>query len=264
MLARDDLKPGRNRALARKIRAAARERFVKARRAEQAFARQLNKIAEQVGVIVKGFAPQGFVHNAPELNAVLRRYSDLLKPWAVAVSERMINEVSKRDEKAWHEAGREIGRALGQEIRKAPTGAVMKQRMAEQVDLITSLPLEAAKRVHELTIRALSDSTRAKETAAEIMRTGHVTKSRAMLIARTETSRTVTAMTQARAEHIGSEGYIWRTAEDSDVRELHRKLNGKFIPWDDPPIAGENGERAHAGSIYNCRCYAEPVIPDDF
>jgi hypothetical protein len=88
----------------------------------------------------------------------------------------------------------------------------MRELMAEQVDLITSLPIKAAQRVHKLTIEAMSDGTRAAEVAQEIMRTGHVTESRAKLIARTETSRTVTAMTQTRAEYVGSQGYIWRTA----------------------------------------------------
>jgi hypothetical protein len=27
-------------------------------------------------------------------------------------------------------------------------------------------------------------------------------------------------------------------------------------------VAGEQGEHAHAGMIYNCRCYPEPVIPE--
>lgn len=237
-------------------------RFQRAHKAELQFGRHLRQVARQVGVIVNGLAPKGRVGNLPALTQALRKYSDLLTPWAEAVSRRMIEEVGQRDEWAWMQASREIGQELRREIRTAPTGALMQQIVQQQVALITSLPIQAAERVHKLTIEAMVGGTRAEETAAEIMKTGKVTESRAMLIARTETTRTATAMTEARAVHIGSEGYFWRTSGDADVRPEHRKLNGKFIRWSDPPVAGSNGERAHAGSIYNCRCYPEPVIPD--
>ena len=134
--------------------------------------------------------------------------------------------------------------------------------MDEQVTLITSLPTKAAERVHNLTIEALSNSTRASEVAKEILATGNVTESRANLIARTEVARTASLITESRAVHIGSEGYFWRTAGDSDVRHEHRLLSGKYIKWNDPPVASADGTRAHAGQIYNCRCWPEPVLPE--
>ena len=130
----------------------------------------------------------------------------------------------------------------------------------------TSLPLDAAQRVHELTTGALYEGARANEIAAEIMKTGEVTRSRANLIARTEVGRSATTLTQARAESVGSVGYIWRTARDYDVRQRHKELEGTFHAWNDPPVATDPGQRpirAHAGSIFNCRCYAEPVLPGE-
>ena len=110
---------------------------------------------------------------------------------------------------------------------------------------------------------SMTTGTRAKETVAEILKTGEVTRSRAMLIARTETGRASTAMTEARAQYLGSEGYIWRTAKDGDVRKEHKKLEGKFFRWSEPPVSGSSGERSHPGAIYNCRCYPEVVIPEN-
>ncbi|MBU66431.1 MAG: phage head morphogenesis protein [Cupriavidus sp.] len=175
----------------------------------------------------------------------------------------MLTEVNRRDESAWMQNAADLSRALRQEIRTAPTGATMQALMAEQVTLIKSIPLDAAKRVHTLTIEGIEDSTRAAEISKAIQASGDVAKSRADLIARTEVSRTASTLTEARALHVGSPGYFWRTAADSDVREDHRELEGKFIPWDQPPIADKRtGRRAHAGCIYGCRCYPEPVIPE--
>jgi SPP1 gp7 family putative phage head morphogenesis protein len=176
----------------------------------------------------------------------------------------MITDVAARDAKALFEVGREMGRNLRQEIATAPTGAAMTKALADQVYLITSLPREAAERVHKMTTEALSTGRRAADIAGEILETGEVSRNRATLIARTEVSRTASELTAARAQHIDSDGYIWRTVGDADVRPLHRKLNGKFFKWNEPPVTGSQGERSLPGAIYNCRCYPEVVIPERF
>ena len=151
---------------------------------------------------------------------------------------------------------------IRQEIHNAPTGAQFAKLMSEQVKLIQSIPVQAAERVHKLVIENYSEQGRAKEIATEIQRSGKVATSRATLIARTEVARTASVFTQSRAEHIGSDGYIWRTVRDSDVRADHKRLEGKFIRWTDPPHH-DDGMTYHAGQGPNCRCYPEPVIPTE-
>jgi SPP1 gp7 family putative phage head morphogenesis protein len=246
----------------KKQRIVARERFKKARIAEKAYARRLKEVARQVGMIVKGFVEKGKAISVAQLNAALSKYSEALRPWAQTVAQRLIADIAQRDSRAWGELAREMGGTLKRELKNSPIGKTVRQLMDEQVDLITSLPLHAAQRVQKLALENMATGARAKAIQKEILRTGKVTESKAMTIARTETTRAVTAMVESRAQFVGSEGYIWRTAGDGDVRPLHRKLNGKFIKWSEPPVAGESGERAHAGAIYNCRCWPEPVLPD--
>jgi len=235
---------------------------VKTGRAEQRYALQLRKVAQQVGSIVSPFTP-GDMSAVPTIEQLLKAYSDMLRGWATQTASDMLMDVALRDEQAWATMAKDLSRGLREEIRNAPTGRVMQQLLAEQVTLIQSIPLEAAQRVHRLTLEGVENSTRASEIAKEILRTEEVTTSRAVLIARTETARTAATLTQARAEHIGADSYIWRTSGDSTVRSDHRALNGKIFQWNNPPVADErSGERAHPGCIWNCRCYAEPIIPD--
>ena len=213
-------------------------------------------------MIVNGFNP-GDPSQLPSMTDMLRRYADVLTPWAMETAARMLNEVNQKDIAGWKAMAGEISEGVRREILSAPTGQLFKTLQAEQVDLIKSIPLDAAKRVHELTIAGLEDGTRAKEIAAEIFRSGEVSKSKALLIARTEVARAASNFTQARAEHIGSTHYIWRTSHDGAVRTDHKALDGKAFAWDDPPIADKrSGARAHPGCIYNCRCYAEPILKD--
>lgn len=246
----------------KQLRRAARSRFLKARKAEAGYQRQLATVSKRVGTIVRRFAPRGQVSDLPGLTATLTRYAEILRPWARAVTARMHADVSKRDAVSWMELAREMGGILRKEIFTMPTGAIMREALNDSVTLITSLPLQAAQRVHRLTTEGLIRAGRASEIATEIMRTGEVTLGRARTIARTETSRTASLLLEARATSIGSTHYRWHTSEDSDVRPTHRKLNGKIFRWDDPPVTEVTGQRAHPGQIWNCRCFAEPILPD--
>lgn len=235
-----------------------KERFFRARNAETQYARQLREVAKQVGSIVRGFAPQGVIEDLPELNEALARYAELLSPWARAVGLRMLHDVSQRDLKAWIQHSKAMGIGLRKEIESAPTGLLLHNFLAEQVKLITSLPREAAQRVHKLTLEGIANGTRAGDIAAEIMASGHVTASRANTIARTEVARTASALTMVRAQHIGATHYTWQTSRDSDVRPSHKTMQGKVVAFDSPPTL--DGMTGHAGMFPNCRCWIDPII----
>lgn len=194
----------------------------------------------------------------------LRKYAESLDVWAKSASSKIIMDVALRDEKTWLIYAQDMSKGIKNQIRDSDVGATYQKLVSDQVGLIKSLPLTAAQRIQDLATRAVIEGGRSNEISGLIMAIGGVTKSRANTIARTEVSKATTLFTQSRAEALGSDGYIWRTSEDSDVRHDHAELNGTFVPWDKPPIADKkSGTRAHAGCIWNCRCYAEPVIPED-
>lgn len=230
------------------------------RKIERHYERQLRKVARHVGEIIEAFPP-GDPAALPSIEHILRAYSATLTGWATVTARRMLEQVEKADATAWAERTREMGQALRDEIRGADTGQVMQLLMYEQVELIKSIPLEAAQRVHDWTIKGIEDATRSKEIAAEILRSNDVAASRATLIARTEVARTASKLTEARATAVGSTHYIWRTVRDGDVRTSHKQMDGKPFEWANPPTLSD-GTTTHPGQIYNCRCYPEPIIPE--
>ena len=234
--------------------------YLKSRKAEAAYARQLRQVAKQVGSIVKGFVSPKDIANSTQLQNALSKYAELLRPWAVSVATRMVEDVARRDATMWADLGADIGEQLRGEIETTPTGQMFRQSINEQVDLITSLPRQAAERVHKVIIDGMSSGTRAATIAQEVLRTGKVTESRAMLIARTETSRIATELTAARARTANCTHFVWRTANDRDVRESHQKVANKIFEIANPPIV--DGQPLLPGGIYNCRCYMEPILPE--
>ena len=255
---------------ARKARKEAAERFANAQRLEREYLRSLRVLARQVGHIVKAMAPDGIVEDSFELENTLRNYAKAIEPWAQAIAKKMLARIEKRDATSWMRLGRSIGKSLREELDDAPVGDELRRFMREQVILITNLPIEAADRInritseelqeaHAITLKGITRGARSKELAQEVLRTGEFTLSRATLIARTEIARTASGLTMARAQSVGSTHYIWRTARDHDVRPSHHAMDKQVCEWANPPEV-EPGKHYHAGMIYNCRCYPEPIL----
>lgn len=160
--------------------------------------------------------------------------------------------------------------ALQQEL-QGPVGAILRAQIERNADMIKSLPLKVARQVNEHILRESLKGTRADDIAEQIKQYfPEASKAKANLIARTEVSKTSTAITQARSETMGINWYVWRTALDGQrVRPSHQKMEGVLVKWTDPPSPEALiGLRAslghyHSGDCPNCRCYPEPVIDLD-
>lgn len=240
---------------------AKRAHWHKARAAESSYNTKLRAVAKQVQQIIKSMTLHGSVVNAAELLKVLTDYAKTIEPWAGAVARMMLADVARRDLAMWRRVGKDMSVRLRQEIAQAPVGDILRVLQDEQVKLIKSIPLEAAEKVHEMTLEGLTTtSVRAAETAKRIQEIADIPMWRARLIARTETSRVASNLVQARASWAGSDGYIWRTSMDSDVRPSHRRMEGKYVRWGHPPTLDKL--KGHAGTLPNCRCFAEPMFPE--
>jgi SPP1 gp7 family putative phage head morphogenesis protein len=194
---------------------------------------------------------------------MLARYAEALTPWAVTMAASIFDMADKQDRKVWAKATREMSRQMREEVNNTNVGAVAQKYIAEQVKLITSLPIEAGQRVHKLAMEGLSNAMRPEEMAKRIAETGEVTMSRAMTIARTESARAHTVLTRARAEATGVDKFMWQTVRDGRVRPSHKKLQGQIFEWSTPPET-DPGIHALPGCVFNCRCFAVPQIWDKY
>ena len=218
-------------------------------------------MARVIGQIVRGLAPNGELKNPAALIKALKDYAKLIEPWAKSVAAVMVADIARRDKLMWAKVSKEMSVELRKEVTTAPTGSLLQELQNDQVVLIQSIPLDAAQRVHEIAEQATWASIRPKDIALKILETEDVSKSKATLIARTEVARAANNLVQARATYAGSTGYIWRTSKDGAVRPSHAKMEGKLVDWNAPPTLDHL--TGHAGTLPNCRCFAEPLFPND-
>lgn len=220
---------------------------------ERRYAQALNGLASHIEALLAGGDPATSIIR-------LDQYASTIDQWATVTAQMMIDDVNARNRQFWRQQSEQIGRGLAVELANTDIGQAVQDELRLQVELIKSLPRQAALQVHELALGAMTDGQRAAGLVDSIIALGSKTRSRAMLIARTEVGRVSGEMTKARAMTAGSDGYIWRSAEDRDVRPSHKKMNGQFVKWSEPPTL--DNLTGHAGCLPNCRCYIEPVIPD--
>jgi SPP1 gp7 family putative phage head morphogenesis protein len=262
---------GTHDAQSRRQRQRESDNFARVRNAYYGYAAKLRRIARHVQDIIRSYSP-GDPAGVEAINRYLRDYAGILRPWARQAATLMIAEVSRRDYTAWVRHARMINQELDKELLwgGTVTGDEMRRIIDAQVDLITSIPLDAAQKVQDLSqaywvagqrYGALRTNIIASDYLREFSQIPQQVYNRATLIARTETAKTSAAVTQSRAQYIGSTHYIWKTAKDADVRPMHKRLEGTVHAWDDPPIAEERGDRHHPGEFPNCRCWASPILP---
>lgn len=198
------------------------------------------------------------------------------KSFSVAASksaQQIVTMINNAQFNNWRTAatvaskGRQIYNALLLETKKGnPVGNTYRVLVDQNATIIKTLPHDIAekttRKVSKLAIEGMRASEIAKEIQKDFPKAG---KASAKLIARTEVSKASTALTHSRSQNLGIDYYVWRTSEDARVRSSHAHMDDVIVPWNSPPspelLNHQKSEgNYHAGNIYNCRCYAEPLV----
>lgn len=105
------------------------------------------------------------------------------------------------------------------------------------------------------------EGQRASEISKYIQSKFDMSEKRANFIARQELRLITSEVKEMKAMKAGLFRYIWRTMEDSRVRDDHAHLDGTEQRFDRPPIVdSKTGARANAGQYFNCRCVSLIVL----
>ena len=195
-----------------------------------------------------------------------------------SAAQRMATMLAAGQKADWRAAasassqGRKIYQLLMKETTNTAVGQTITDIVAQNAQLIKTVPQNMAGKIVELVRERTYAGKRPDDIMKEIMELQpHLSEIEARRIARTESSKASTALVQARAEALGLDFYVWRTAGDGNrVRKSHQAMEGVICRWSDPPdpeaLAGEERSYGpyHPGCIFNCRCTASSILdPED-
>lgn len=146
-------------------------------------------------------------------------------------------------------------------------GEVGRQALTEGFEKSARIPIknwakEAIGRLRQEVDENASRGYRAEGLAERIRNEYGVSKGRADLIARQETSNFMADYRKARALDAGLHEYVWWCVMDSKTRPDHKKLHKTTQRYDAPPIVATQPEirRANPGQDFRCRCNDLPKL----
>lgn len=192
--------------------------------------------------------------------------------WVQSLAKTFITNTLEENARTWRQAARKssqgdmIRNSLENLMEDTHTGTRVKELVADNAKYIKTIPKDVTQ---DMTKYMQEQAFKGRRTAyrdADFKKmVGNMTEKHAKVIARTETSKAMSALTQARSEDIGLDWYIWHTSEDVRVRNSHKNMDNVLCRFSDPPAPEELvGEKSaghyQAGNIYNCRCYSAPVV----
>ncbi|HHF6557546.1 TPA: phage minor head protein [Haemophilus influenzae] len=125
------------------------------------------------------------------------------------------------------------------------------------IQLIKSIRTQYLDKVQNAVTQAMVQGTLNKDLAEQLKKLGKDVESRAMLIARDQSSKLNAALTRARHEEVGIKKYMWSASLDERVRESHAEKDGLIFEYTNPPA-----DTGHPGHDVNCRCVQIPVFDE--
>lgn len=202
------------------------------------------------------YVADGYAQTLEQAFDNLRRSLTRIDTQAKMISSDFVTTMDRTNKERFYSAMRQaIGVDLGNTVQREDLSDLLIAKNRENVSLIKSIPEEYFKKVEQIVFSNTVTGATASSMIEQIRNVGKVTDSRAKLIARDQTSKLNSALSQARAKSAGIEEYVWRTAGDDRVRDSHSSKNGKVFRYDDPPK-----DTGHPGHDIQCRCVAQPII----
>jgi len=234
---------------------------------ELKYRRSLQRINKKIMDAVRG------LKTVKEIKSALHKVykSIMFRNIANKIANRFVTNANTIDARTWREAARagskskQIYKAL-QETLNTNIGHTVDQQILKNANLIKTLPLELSKEITKFVGTKTYEGIRPEEIAETLQgKIFQYTRARAGTIARTESSKAMTALTEARSKDIGVSWYVWLSAKDQRVRKAHKHMQGVLVNWNDPPspealVNERDVGKYSAGNIYNCRCFPRPLI----
>lgn len=199
------------------------------------------------------------------IKALQSRFNVLFSDRAGGLADALVNGISRQSAVGLGQSLKEVsgGVTLKTDVIGGAVADVVKASVKSNVALIKSIPAEYFQAIEGEVMRSIQTGRGMADLQPFLEKRYSITKNRAALIARDQTSKATTAINQARMQGLGVKKFKWlHSAGGKEPRPLHKNvLNGNVYSFDDLPVIDERtGERGLPGQLINCRCRMVPVI----
>lgn len=200
------------------------------------------------------------------INSLTKKFNEMFGTSAKLISERMVNDSDKSSKSSIIDSLKDVaGMTINTNVTSADLKNTMKSNIAQNVQLIKTIPQQYLDRVGGTVYRSITSGQGLKELMPRIEEYGKMTEKRAHRIALDQTRKAYNSINADRLTKIGIKEFEWvHTAGSNKPRQDHIEMDGNIYSFDDLPVIDENtGERGIPGQAINCRCIMRPIIKFD-
>lgn len=199
------------------------------------------------------------------LDALARKWVDRFINKAFPISDDLVKKTESAVDRGLLASARKESLTINMQWTPAMTEKV-DAIIAENVSLIRSIPEKYFTEVEGMVYRAVARGGDRKQLADEIeanfgKRHG-ITRRRAEFIARDQTRKATSALSNARQQAAGIKKGIWiHSGGGNEPRKKHVHANGEEFFLDKGLPIGDKGQYVLPGEEPNCGCTWKPVLP---
>lgn len=237
------------------------------RRMQEATVRELRKLYKSSAAREAGLAMDAsFASMAARLvRELTKRFTALFVSKAGGLADAWAHGISRQAAVGLQGSLKQAsgGVTLRTDVVSGAVADVVKASIKSNVALIRSIPREYFLEIEGEVMRSIQSGRGMADLQPFLEKRYGITKRRAALIARDQTSKATTAINRARMQGLGVKKFKWlHSGGGKEPRPLHKNvLNGNVYSMDDPPVIDDRtGERGFPGQLINCRCRMVPVI----
>lgn len=186
---------------------------------------------------------------------------------ASTIASTMVNRVASINAK---KTASSVNNAIGVDVDNIIASENLSEFVEMQViknsELIKSVPQQAIEDIRRIVLNGLSEGLRAEEIQKQISGTSvnstfNKINNRIATIARTETAKINSQITNRRLLNLGITKAVWDATGDSRTRECHMARDGKEFDISKGLYSSCDGKTILPGSSeINCRCVARPIV----
>lgn len=185
-----------------------------------------------------------------------KQYEEFCKKHAIKIGKKsLLNE--RNQWKLYYEKAKSLHKTKIPNTYTEFEKSIFKKAVIENFKMIKSIPEEVMKVYKQKDVDTLIKEVlegKLPRGSFERQLNSHNSK-KAKLIARTETSKLLTAIDEQRSKDLGAVCYEWISTHDKRTRKSHQKMNGVIVFWRPDNQKPELDKmQGNAGEFPNCRC----------
>ena len=199
--------------------------------------------------------------------------TDVFKQWSERVAFNMVRSTLVENADDWRDAAKKgtRSRRIYELLNKRfITHKAYNAIIEANAEMIQTIPTTTAAMISKRASKAAIKGQRPDQILKELQKEAPtLAKYKARRIARTEVAKAQASIVEIQAVEAGVYWYEWNTANDQRVRSSHKHMDGILCRFDNPPspeqLIGKNPQGYYnPGNIWNCRCFATPIVSLDF